>query len=144
MTERNIEALLKRRIEQEIPGAKCLKFVSPGYAGVPDRLILIPGGLAVFAELKRPGETPRQRQLFIQSQFRKMGFQVCGCVDSPEKVQEVVRLCVMLAGRLRYLRAQKEKRKKAGADPEGHGWSGRATQKAGDGTHGSAVAEDEV
>lgn len=128
-----MEGLLKRRIEQAVPGAKCLKFVSPGYTGVPDRLILIPGGLAVFVELKRPGEVPRQRQLFVQSQFRKMGFQVCGCVDSPEKVQEVVRLCVMLAGRLRYLRAQKEKRKKAGTDPEGHGSGGTATRDAGSG-----------
>lgn len=90
--------MLKKRVEEAVPGAKCLKFVSPGYTGVPDRIIFLPGGAVVFAELKRPGEQPRQRQLFVQSQFRKMGFQVAGCVDSPEAVGRVVQMCVMISG----------------------------------------------
>lgn len=32
----------------------CLKWVCPGHAGVPDRIVLLPGGKIVFAELKRP------------------------------------------------------------------------------------------
>lgn len=101
MDERNIEQMLKRRVEEAVPGAKCLKFVSPGYTGVPDRIILLPGGAVVFAELKKPGEQPRQRQLFVQEQFRKMGFRVAGCVDSPEAVGQVVQLCVMISGMAR-------------------------------------------
>lgn len=98
MDERNVERLLKQRVEDAIPGARCLKFVSPGYTGVPDRIILLPGGAVVFAELKRPGEQPRQRQVFVQSQFRKLGFKVAGCVDSPEAVNQVVRMCLMISG----------------------------------------------
>ena len=101
MDERVVEQMLKRRVESMVPGAMCLKFVSPGYSGVPDRLILLPGGQVIFAELKRPGEYPRQRQVYVQSQIRKLGFVVAGCVDSPEAVQEVVRLCVMLAAKAR-------------------------------------------
>ena len=107
MDERSIEKMLKQRVEDAVPGAKCLKFVSPGYSGVPDRIILIPGGAVVFVELKRPGEQPRQRQLFVQSQFRKMGFKVCGCVDSPETVGQVVQMCVMIAGMVRGGRKQR-------------------------------------
>lgn len=101
MDEKVVERMLRQRIEDMIPGAKCLKFVSPGYSGVPDRLILLPGGRTVFAETKRPGEYPRQRQLFVQSQIRKLGFVVAGCVDSPEAVNEVVRLCVAIAAEAR-------------------------------------------
>ena len=101
MDERSVERILKQRVESAIPGAKCLKFVSPGYTGVPDRIILLPGGAVVFVELKRPGEQPRQRQLFVQAQIRKLGFTVAGCVDSPEAVNEVVRLCVMISGMAR-------------------------------------------
>lgn len=98
MDERDVEKLLKREVENQIPGARCLKFVSPGYTGVPDRIILLPGGTAVFVELKKPGKEPRQRQLFVQAQFRKLGFPVFGCVDSPEAVRIVVRTLTMLCG----------------------------------------------
>lgn len=32
----------------------CLKWVCPGWLGVPDRICLLPGGTVVFVELKRP------------------------------------------------------------------------------------------
>lgn len=48
--EREIEAKLKAKLEKL--GCLVLKFVSPGNAGVPDRIVLIPGGLVVFVELK--------------------------------------------------------------------------------------------
>ena len=109
MDERNVERLLKQRVEDAIPGARCLKFVSPGYTGVPDRIILLPGGAVVFAELKRPGEQPRQRQVFVQSQFRKLGFKVAGCVDSPEAVNQVVCMCLMISGQAQLKTKQKPK-----------------------------------
>ena len=116
MDERNIEQMLKRRVEEAVPGSRCLKFVSPGYTGVPDRIILLPGGAVVFAELKRPGEQPRQRQLFVQSQFRKMGFKVAGCVDSPEAVNQVVRLCLMISGQAMARSVKNEGRATRGGD----------------------------
>ena len=120
MDERSVERILKQRVENAIPGAKCLKFVSPGYTGVPDRIILLPGGAAVFVELKRPGEQPRQRQVFVQSQFRKLGFKVAGCVDSPEAVNQVVCMCLMISG---CARADLERKTRK---------CGRATQDAGE------------
>lgn len=50
--EKEIEAELRRVVE--LHGGMCLKWVCPGWSGVPDRIILLPGGLIIFAETKRP------------------------------------------------------------------------------------------
>ena len=50
--EKDIEAKLRKAVEAE--GGKCVKWVCPGWAGVPDRLVLLPGGRIVFVETKRP------------------------------------------------------------------------------------------
>lgn len=93
MTEKDVERKLRDGIHELIPKAKCLKFVSPGYSGVPDRIIILPGGTVVFAETKRPREKERQRQLFVQAHLRRLGFTVFSAVDTPEKVQEVIKFC---------------------------------------------------
>jgi hypothetical protein len=43
-------------------GCLCYKFVSPSHRGVPDRLILLPGGRAAFIEVKAPGKKPSALQ----------------------------------------------------------------------------------
>ncbi|MBR0288969.1 MAG: VRR-NUC domain-containing protein [Selenomonadaceae bacterium] len=48
--EKRIERHLVEGVRRE--GGLCFKFVSPGTAGVPDRLIILPDGRVVFAELK--------------------------------------------------------------------------------------------
>lgn len=50
--ERDIEQKLRRMVERS--GGWCLKWVCPGWAGVPDRIILLPRGRVIFAETKRP------------------------------------------------------------------------------------------
>ena len=50
MDERRIERCLVDDIKKS--GGLCLKFISPGAAGVPDRMIIMPDGRIVFAELK--------------------------------------------------------------------------------------------
>lgn len=50
MKETQIEAKLVRKVRAL--GGMCFKFTSPGNPGVPDRLILLPGGRVVFTELK--------------------------------------------------------------------------------------------
>lgn len=50
MKESQIEAKLVRVVRNQ--GGLCFKFVSPGNPGVPDRLIILPGGRVVFVELK--------------------------------------------------------------------------------------------
>lgn len=43
-------------------GVLCLKFTSPGVAGVPDRLLIGPSGLVAFVEFKAPGKKPTALQ----------------------------------------------------------------------------------
>lgn len=50
MRERDIEDRLRDGIKKL--GGRCYKFVSPGNRGVPDRLVLLPGGAVYFVELK--------------------------------------------------------------------------------------------
>ena len=89
--EKDIERYL--RDEVKALGGLCLKLVCPGFTGVPDRLILLPGGVVAFAELKRPGQKERQRQAFVQHRLRRMGFTVFGAVDSRAKANGVVSWC---------------------------------------------------
>ena len=50
--EREIEAKLVEIVAKY--GGNCLKWVCPGWTGVPDRIILLPGGGVLFVETKRP------------------------------------------------------------------------------------------
>lgn len=50
MTEKELERKLGHRIKQL--GGLYYKFVSPGNAGVPDRIVIFPDGRLVFVELK--------------------------------------------------------------------------------------------
>lgn len=50
--ERDIEK--KLRLGVEVQGGKCLKWVCPGWSGVPDRIVLLPGARIYFVETKRP------------------------------------------------------------------------------------------
>lgn len=58
MREKTVEAALRKAVEDE--GGLCLKWVCPGHTGVPDRIILFPGGVIAFVELKRPGRRSKQ------------------------------------------------------------------------------------
>jgi hypothetical protein len=90
-----MDSLSEKQIEKKFVdavrgiGGIALKFVSPGMAGVPDRLVLI-GGRAYFAEMKAPGEKMRPLQLRRKKLLEWYGFKVF-CVDSPEKIDEVIR-----------------------------------------------------
>ena len=91
MLEKEIERHLRECVKSL--GGWCLKFVTPGFTGVPDRVILMKGGVIAFVELKRPGQVERQRQQFVQSRLRKMGFRVFSSVDSWQKVDDVLCWC---------------------------------------------------
>lgn len=74
MLERDIEARLKRGVERA--GGLCLKWVSPGCTGVPDRIVLLPGGGVVFVELKKPGGRLSERQKLMESEMVRLGMRV--------------------------------------------------------------------
>ena len=86
--ERDLEKKLKAEVERE--GALCLKFISPGLSGVPDRVILIPGGQLLFVEMKAPGKAERVLQLHVQTKLRALGFEVFSSCNSAQRIQEVV------------------------------------------------------
>lgn len=88
MLEKHLEAKFCKRIART--GSLPLKFVSPGQAGVPDRIILMPGGKVRFAELKKPGGKLRPLQVHTVKRFRKLGFTV-HVVDSVEKIECIAR-----------------------------------------------------
>ena len=71
MLEKDIERYLKREIEAM--GGLCLKFISPGNAGVPDRLILLPGGRVWLVELKTEAGRVRPLQRWWQKRLQKVG-----------------------------------------------------------------------
>lgn len=91
MREKQIEARLKQEVEKI--GGFALKFASPGNAGMPDRIALLPKGNLVFVELKAPGKSLRPLQIKRKEQLESLGFKVY-IIDSYEKVdvfiQEVV------------------------------------------------------
>lgn len=53
-----------------------IKLVSPGFSGLPDRLVLIPDGKIGFVEVKAEGKKPRRLQRSRHDQLRKLGFKV--------------------------------------------------------------------
>ena len=82
--ERDVERYFKAQLEKR--GALVFKFVSPGQAGVPDRVVLLPGGRVVFAEMKAPGEKPRPLQRAVFARMARAGHPVY-IIDSREAVK---------------------------------------------------------
>lgn len=70
--ERDLEKNLGMILDEW--GCLYLKFVSPGHAGVPDRMILTPGGHVVFVELKQEGKKLRPLQVYWQKTLKRMHF----------------------------------------------------------------------
>lgn len=89
MREKEIEAYLRDRVKEI--GGKAYKFVSPGNNGVPDRLVCLPGGRAVFVELKAPGKVPTPLQLLQQKNLINLSFPVY-VIDSKEGVDDFIRI----------------------------------------------------
>lgn len=83
MREATIEVYLRDRVKAQ--GGIAYKLVSPGNVGVPDRLIVFPGGTVYFRELKAPGKKPTPLQMRQLEKLKALGFDV-GVIDSKEGV----------------------------------------------------------
>jgi hypothetical protein len=81
------EKILERKLVSAVKmmGGLCVKFVSPGLDGVPDRIILLPGGHIGFAEIKTTGLKPRPLQMRRKRQLEQLGFSVF-ILDEPEQI----------------------------------------------------------
>lgn len=74
--EKEIERKLKVLIEGQL-GGLCLKWICPGWSGVPDRILLLPGGKIYFVELKRPkGGKISALQTWWKRRLETLGFTV--------------------------------------------------------------------
>lgn len=83
MREKQIEN--KLATEAKKLGGIAVKFVSPSFDGMPDRLVLMPDGHIAFVELKAPGKKPRPLQLSRHRLLRSLGFRVY-VIDSVEQI----------------------------------------------------------
>lgn len=87
MREKSIEEKLVSAVKAQ--GGVCWKFTSPGTAGVPDRIVLMPPGRIGFVEVKAPGEKPRPLQRTRIKTLRRLGFKVF-VLDSPDQIGGIV------------------------------------------------------
>ena len=87
MREKTIEKKLAQAVKAM--GGLCPKFVSPGFDGMPDRLVLLPGGKLAFVEVKAAGCKPRPLQESRHGMLRRLGFQVF-VLDRPEQIQLIL------------------------------------------------------
>lgn len=85
--ESKVESETKRYAESR--GWWCVKFVSPGLRGVPDRLF-IREGRHVFIEFKRPGEEPTEQQYKRHREMRAHGAEV-HWTDNLEQAKEILK-----------------------------------------------------
>ncbi len=74
MREKEIEK--KLTLEAKRRGGLAVKFVSPSFDGMPDRILLMPGGIIAFVEVKAPGKLPRPLQMARHRILRGLGFSV--------------------------------------------------------------------
>lgn len=92
---RGEESMRESKVEQffvdavKKAGGLALKFTSQSMNGVPDRLVLLPGGKAAFVELKAPGKQMRPQQRKRRKQLVALGFPVL-CVDRMEQTAPVL------------------------------------------------------
>lgn len=85
--EKDIEKYLRLKVKKM--GGLALKFVSPSFTGVPDRVVLLPNVAVFFVEVKNTGQKMRPRQEYVKKQFEKLGLEVY-TVDSKEKIDEIL------------------------------------------------------
>lgn len=87
-----LESQIERRLKNEIGklGGKALKWESPNYRGVPDRIVLLPDGKLKFVELKAPGKTLRPLQQKRKRELEDLGFEV-HTIDSYEAIDNFIK-----------------------------------------------------
>jgi hypothetical protein len=88
MREKAIEH--KLTVTVRAMGGIALKFISPSFDGMPDRLVLLPGGRMVFVEVKAHGMKPRPLQLKRHEMLRQLGFKVY-VIDDEGQIRHILK-----------------------------------------------------
>lgn len=87
MRESKVESEIRKYAEAN--GCVFMKLAPvPGSNGKPDRLILAPGGCAMFLEIKKPGEKLEPLQEWWQKKLRLMGHgsEWCDCISEGKRL----------------------------------------------------------
>ncbi len=87
MREKCIEQMLVKDIK--VMGGIAPKFISPGFDGMPDRIVLLPGGHMAFVEVKAHGKKPRPIQMARHRLLRRLGFKVY-VLDDEQQIGDVL------------------------------------------------------
>ena len=88
MREKGIEQRLVRAVKAA--GGIAPKFVSPGFDGMPDRLVILPEGRIAFVEVKAPGKRPRPIQVSRHKLLRRLGCRVF-VLDDISEIEKILR-----------------------------------------------------
>lgn len=91
MLEKRIEGKCKQFVEKN--GGYMFKLGGLGCVGLPDRLVLLPGGKVAFVEFKQPGKVPKPHQDRWLQRLDRLGFEAWWC-DS--YVDFILRIAVLL------------------------------------------------
>ena len=83
MREKEVEKKLVQSVKAR--SGICPKWVSPGFDGMPDRIVLLPKGKIGFVEVKSPGKKPRPLQEVRHGMLQRLGFLVF-VLEEPEKI----------------------------------------------------------
>ena len=87
MREKDIEQKIVAAVKRH--GGICPKWVSPGFDGVPDRIVIFPMAKIGFIEVKAPGKKARPLQKARIKQLRHFGFKVY-VIDGEDQIEEVL------------------------------------------------------
>lgn len=85
--EKILEAKLRKAVETR--GGQALKLTSQLHRGLPDRLVLMPGGHTYFAEIKTTGKRPTKLQQAVHRDLKALGFDVF-VVDSQKSLETML------------------------------------------------------
>ena len=86
-SEKVLEAELRERCKAL--GWMCIKLTSQYQRGLPDRLILMPGGHVCFAEIKTTGKKPTALQRVTHERLRALGYRV-EVVDTTDSLDNLI------------------------------------------------------
>jgi len=85
------EKLIEKTLAAEVKklGGWSLKLLCQFVTGLPDRLVLLPGGVIFFVEVKSTGKKPTTIQLLIHERLRRLGFRV-EVIDSLKQLNQIL------------------------------------------------------
>lgn len=87
VSEKAIERYLVERVKEL--GGICLKYSNANMVGYPDRVVLLPGGVTIWIELKSKGRRPEKIQQIRIAQLERLGHTVY-VADSKQRVDEIL------------------------------------------------------